>query len=386
MKLFSIKPVYSHSRSKPAAYHCLLLIFVLTLLCACAKAKEEKPTVKNRPAPVTVAKVLEKTVPVEIRAIGNVESYTTVAVKPRVGGMIVRQFIRDGQEVSKGDLLFNIDSRPLEITLKEAQARLEKDIALLRKAEADLSRYKNLLEKDAVTQEQYDQTQANLNALRASVRLDEAGVENVRLELEYAAVRSPVSGKAGAVLVNEGNIVKANDDRTLVIINQIQPVYVSFSVPEQQLPAVLHAMSDTKPRVSVFVSEQDTEPETGELAAVDNTVDKSTGTVRLKGLFANPHKMLWPGQFVRVILKLADIQGAIVVPSQAVQNGIEGQYVFVVKSDSTAEMRSVTAGKVLETETLVEKGLIAGETVVIAGHILLVPGAKVEVKEVGSEK
>jgi len=384
MTLFSIKPVYYRSLSLTVCL--LLLIFVPTLLCGCAKAKEEKPAVKNRPAPVTAAKAVEKTVPVEIRAIGNVESYTTVAVKPRVGGMIVRQFIRDGQEVGKGDLLFNIDSRPLEITLKEAQARLEKDIALLRKAESDLSRYKNLLEKDAVTQEQYDQTQANLNALRASVRLDEAGVENVRLELEYAAVRSPVSGKAGAVLVHEGNIVKANDDRTLVIINQIQPVYVSFSVPEQQLPAVLHAMSETKPRVSVFVSEQDTEPETGELAAVDNTVDKSTGTVRLKGLFANPHKMLWPGQFVRVILKLADIHGAIVVPSQAVQNGIEGQYVFVVKSDATAEMRSVTAGKVLETETLVEKGLSAGETVVIAGHILLVPGAKVEVKEVGSEK
>jgi len=363
MKLFSIKPVYYRSLS--LAVCLLFLIFVPTLLCGCAKAKEEKPAVKNRPAPVTAAKAVEKTVPVEIRAIGNVESYTTVAVKPRVGGMIVRQFIRDGQEVNKGDLLFNIDSRPLEITLKEAQARLE---------------------KDAVTQEQYDQTQANLNALRASVRLDEAGVENVRLELEYAAVRSPVSGKAGAVLVHEGNIVKANDDRTLVIINQIQPVYVSFSVPEQQLPAVLHAMSETKPRVSVFVSEQDTEPETGELAAVDNTVDKSTGTVRLKGLFANPHKMLWPGQFVRVILKLADIHGAIVVPSQAVQNGIEGQYVFVVKSDATAEMRSVTAGKVLETETVVEKGLSAGETVVIAGHILLVPGAKVEVKEVGSEK
>ncbi len=391
MKFLPIKSVYSHKLSltshlSPLTPHLFLFLFVLTLFCACEKAKEEKPAVKNRPAPVTVAKVLEKTVPVEIRAIGNVEAYTTVAVKPRVGGMIVRQSVRDGEEVSKGDLLFNIDSRPLEITLKEAQARLEKDIALLRKAEADLSRYKKLIEKDAVTQEQYDQSQANLNALRATVKLDEAGVENTRLEIEYAAVRSPVSGKAGAVLVHEGNIVKANDDRSLVIINQIQPVYVSFSVPEQQLPAVLHAMAETKLRVSVFVSEQDKEPETGELAAVDNSVDKSTGTVKLKGLFANPHKMLWPGQFVRVILKIADIKGALLVPSQAVQTGIDGQYVFVVKADATAEMRPVSTGTVLETETVVEKGLSAGETVVTAGHILLVPGAKVEMKEVRSEK
>lgn len=363
-----------------------VLIFFLTLFCACEKTKDEKPAVKSRPAAVSVAKAVEKTVPVEIRAIGNVESYTAVAVKPRVGGMIVRQFVRDGQEVSKGDLLFNIDSRPLEIALKEAQARLERDIALLRKAEADLNRYKKLIEKDAVTQEQYDQTQANLNALRATVRLDEAGVENVRLEIEYAAVRSPVSGKAGAVLVNEGNIVKANDDRSLVIIAQIQPVYVSFSVPEQQLPAVLHAMSETKLRVSVFVSDQNTDPEIGELAAVDNTVDKSTGTVRLKGLFANPHKMLWPGQFVRVILKLADIQSALIIPSQAVQTGIEGQYVFVVKADAAVEMRPIVIGKILDSETLVEKGLSAGESVVTAGHILLVPGVKVEVREVRKEK
>lgn len=366
--------------------HLLLILSFLIFFCACTKAKEEKPAVKKRPAPVYVAKVEEKTVPVEIRAVGNAEPYTTVAVKPRVGGMIVRQFIRDGEDVSKGDLLFNIDSRPLEITLKEAQARLEKDIALLGKAEADLNRYKRLIENDAVSQEQYDQTRANLNALRASVKLDEAGVENARLELEYAAVRSPISGKAGSVLVHEGNIVKANDDRSLVIIAQIQPIYVSFSVPEQQLSAVLHAMSETKLRVSAFVSDQDTEPEIGELAAVDNTVDKSTGTLKLKGLFSNSEKRLWPGQFLRVILKLADIQAARVVPSQAVQTGIEGQYVFVVKADATAELRPVTAGKILESETLVEKGLDVGETVVVAGHILLIPGAEVEVKEVRSGK
>ncbi|OQX21636.1 MAG: hypothetical protein BWK80_32660 [Desulfobacteraceae bacterium IS3] len=364
------------------------LILYLTLLCACvAKEKDEKkPAQKNRAAPVRVAQVLEKTVPVEIRAIGNVEAYTTVAVKPRVGGMIVRQFIRDGQDVEKGDPLFSIDPRPFEIALKESQARLEKDAALLRKAEADVARYKKLIEKDAVTQEQYDQTQANLSALRATVRLDEAGVENARLELDYAAIKSPVSGKAGAILVHEGNIIKANDDRSLVIINQIQPIYVSFSVPEQHLPAILDYMAEAKPRVFVFISEDETSPESGELAAVDNTVDKSTGTVRLKGLCANSDGMLWPGQFVRVILRLADIEGALVAPSQAVQTGIEGQYVYVVKPDSTVEMRPVSIGKVTEKETVIEKGVSAGETLVTDGHILLVPGAKVEVKEVRSEK
>lgn len=363
------------------------LISILAILCACsAKEKEEKPAVKNRTAPVRVAQVLEKTVPVEIRAIGNVEAYTTVAVKPRVGGMIVRQFIRDGQDVEKGDPLFSIDPRPFEIALKESQARLEKDAALLRKAEGDLARYKKLIEKDAVTQEQYDQSQANLSALRATVRLDEAGVENARLELDYAAIKSPVSGKAGAILVHEGNIIKANDDRSLVIINQIQPIYVSFSVPEQQLPAILHYMAESKPQVSAFVLEDETSQESGELAAVDNSVDKSTGTVRLKGLFANAHKMLWPGQFVRVILKLTDIQGALVAPSQAVQTGIEGQYVYVVKSDSTVEMRTVSIGRIMDKETVIEKGVSAGETLVTDGHILLTPGAKVEIKEMRNEK
>jgi multidrug efflux system membrane fusion protein len=371
----------------PKKFSSHFLILFLALLCACAaKEKDEKPAAKKRTVPVRVAQVLEKTVPVEIRAIGNVEAYTTVAVKPRVGGMIVRQFIRDGQDVEKGDPLFSIDPRPFEIALKEAQARLEKDAALIRKAEADVARYKKLIEKDAVTQEQYDQMHANLSALRATVRLDEAGVENARLELDYVAIKSPVSGKAGAVLVHEGNIIKENDDRSLVIINQIQPVYVSFSVPEQHLSAILDYMAESKPHVSAFVSEDETSRENGELAAVDNTVDKATGTVRLKGLFANADNLLWPGQFVRVILKLTDIQGARVAPSQAVQTGIEGQYVYVVKSDSTVEMRTVSVGRIIDKETVIEKGVSAGETLVTDGHILLTPGAKVEVKEARSEK
>ncbi len=186
--------------------------------------------------------------------------------------------------------------------------------------------------------------------------------------------------------MHEGNIIKENDDRSLVIINQIQPVYVSFSVPEQHLSAILDYMAESKPHVSAFVSEDETSRENGELAAVDNTVDKATGTVRLKGLFANADNLLWPGQFVRVILKLTDIQGARVAPSHAVQTGIEGQYVYVVKSDSTVEMRTVSVGRIIDKETVIEKGVSAGETLVTDGHILLTPGAKVEVKEARSEK
>ncbi len=357
----------------------VILMILPALTCACSNANGEKPKVKNRPVPVTVAKVLEKSVPLEVRAIGNTEACASVVIKSQVGGMITRQAVQDGQDVIKGDLLFTIDPRPFENALKEAQAKLDKDIILLKQADVDLGRYSQLMKSNAISEERYEQAIVNVKTIKAAIRLDETVVEKARLELEYASVNAPISGRVGSVLVHEGNIIKANDDRSLTVINQIQPMCVSFALPEQYLSSVFQYMAEKKLEISAFINGNETNPESGELSSVDNTVDKMTGTIRLKGTFDNTDRRLWPGQFVRVVLKLADIEGTRVVPSNAVQTGINGQYVYVLTPDNKADMRPVKIGRILDGETVIEDGLKAGETVITDGHILLTPGASVEV-------
>jgi len=356
-----------------------ILMMLSALICACSNANGEKQNVKNRPAPVTVAKVLEKSVPLEVRAIGNTEACASVVIKSQVGGMITRQAIQDGQDVNKGDLLFTIDPRPFENALKEAQAKLDRDIVLLKQADVELVRYSRLMKSNAISEEKYEQAIVNVKTLKSTVRLDETVVEKARLELEYASVKAPISGRVGSVLVHEGNIIKANDDRSLTVINQIQPMCVSFALPEQYLSSVFQYMAEKKLNISAFINGNEAEPEIGELSSVDNTVDKMTGTIRLKGTFDNSDRRLWPGQFVRVVLKLADIEGTRVVPSNAVQTGINGEYVYVLTPDNKADMRPVKIGRILDGETVIEDGLKAGETVITDGHILLTPGASVDV-------
>lgn len=356
------------------------MVLVLWLTSGCSEGKSEAP--KAPPSvPVVVAQAVRRNVPVEITAIGNVEAYSTVSIKSRMGGELLKVHFQEGQEVSKGDLLFTIDPRPYEAALAEARARLAKDLALLKKAQQDAERYASLIQKQVVSQEQYDQVKANLAALEATVRADEAAVENAKLQLSYCYIYAPISGRTGSLMANAGNLIKASDDnKSMVVIRQIQPIYVAFSVPEQYLPSIKARWAKGKLPVRVSLRDgAEVQPE-GELTFMDNTVDPTTGTILLKATFPNQDKALWPGQFVDVALKLDEKPNVLLIPTHAVQTGQQGPYVFLVKPESTVEMRLVRLGRSFGQESVVEEGLQEGDLVVTDGQIRLVPGAKVEVK------
>jgi multidrug efflux system membrane fusion protein len=407
---------------------------ILFFLVACSA--EPKVGEKPRPSvPIRVATVLQKSVPLQLRAIGSVEAYTTISIKSLVAGEIYKVHFKDGQDVRKDDLLFTIDPRPFEAALKQAEANLGRDTAQVQQAEANLTRdlaqvqqaeanlakdiaqskyaeeevrrYAYLVEKNYVPKEQYDQMRTNAEALAATLQADKAAVENARavvqadgaalenakavvrasaatvenarIQLGYCSIRSPMDGRAGSVLVQQGNVVKANDV-PLVVINQINPIYVTFSVPEKDLPEIKRHMAAQKLKVEAVIPSDEKSPEQGILTFVDNTVDTTTGTIRLKGTFENREKRLWPGQFVTASLTLTVQPDAIVVPSQAVQTGRQGEYAFVVKPDLTVESRALVVSRTTDGETVISQGLRPGETVVTDGQLRLVPGAKVEVK------
>jgi multidrug efflux system membrane fusion protein len=317
--------------------------------------------------------------PIEVAAIGHVESVASVAVKAQVGGQITEVRLREGQDVHKGDLLLTIDPRPFESALAQAKANLERDRAMAKSAQDDVKRYADLVAKDYVTPQQFDQAKAAAAATEATAKADAAAVENARLQMEYCMVRSPIDGRTGSLLVHIGNVVKANDDRTLVQINQIQPIFVSFAVPETYFGEITRRFRAG--RLSVKARPQDGgEPTEGDLTFMDNAVNAATGTIQLKASFPNKNGRLWPGQFVDIVLNLATEPNAIVVPSQAVQTGQSGAFVFVVKTDLTVESRSITVSRVSGPLTVVAKGLAAGEQVVTDGQLRLAPGAKVEIK------
>jgi len=331
--------------------------------------------------PVTVGAAFRQDVPLDVQAIGHVEPYSTVSVKARVGGEVVKVGFQEGKDVRQGSLLFQIDPRPYAAALAQAQAQLERDRALAKNAEQDAKRYADLVQKDYVTKEQYDATASNATAGLATVRADEAAVENARLQLFYCTVTAPISGRTGAVLVYPGNQVKGNDDKPLVVLNQIQPVYVSFSVPESSLAQIRReANPGQRLKVMAAPSGNAAQVQTGGLTFMDNTVDPTTGTILLKATFDNRSESLWPGEYVDVLLTLATEANSIVVPSQAVQTGQTGQYVYVVKEDLTVESRPITVARVHGAFTLVSKGLEAGERVVTDGQLRLSPGARVEIK------
>jgi len=335
---------------------------------------------KKPSVPVVVAIVVEKTVPVQIRAIGNVEAYSTVSVKAIVGGELKKVYFHEGQYVNKSERLFTVDTRPYETALEAAQASLARDTALSKKAEEDVRRYTELFSEQLVSREQYEQILANADALKATLRADMSAVENARLQLSYCLISAPISGRTGDLLVDQGNLIKANDDKPMVVINQIQPLYVSFSVPEQFLSEIKKYMAAGKLKMEAFISKNNESSEQGVLTFVDNTVDVTTGTIKIKGTFANKENRLWPGQFVDVVLTLAIQSNAIVVPSGAVLTGQNGQYVFIVKDDLAVESRPVVVNRTLNGESVVEKGLSPGEKVVTDGQLKLAPGVKVEIK------
>ena len=370
---------HSHPRFQISSLGALLLLTCLGLLAGCSEVKSQQPKAKEA-LPVSVSTVQEKTVPVQLRTIGRVEAYATVAIKTRVGGEITRVHFQDGQEVNRGDLLFTLDPRPYEAALAEARAKLLRDSALAKNAENDARRYETLFEKNYVSRTQYELARANADALKATIEADRAAVENARLQLGYCFIHAPISGQTGSVLADLGNMIKANADDAMLVINQIQPIYVNFSVAERHLPQIKKYMTLGELSVDALIPGEEEQPVAGVLTFVDNTVDKASGTIVLKATFANQEKRLWPGLFVNVVVTLSTQPHAIVVPAHAVQTGQQGQYVFVVKADLTVESRPVTVGSQLDQEALVDSGLQAGEMVVTEGQLRLTTGARVEIK------
>jgi len=353
------------------------LLFLAIFSSGCSNEKSNKPV--SPPIPITVGTVSQKTVPVELRVVGNVQASSTVTIKSKVGGELTRVHFTEGHDVRKGDLLFTIDPRPYEAALKQAEANLQKDLAQTKHAQEDARRYEFLIQKGVVARQQYDKFRTEAEALEAAVLADRAAVENAKIQLGYCSIHSPIDGRTGSLMVKQGNIIKA-DDVNLIVIHQIVPIDVAFSVPEQNLQEIKKYMALGKLQVDALVPSNNERPEQGTVTFVDNAVDTSTGTIRLKGTFANRERKLWPGQFVNVVLTLTREPNAIVVPSQAIQTGQQGQYVYVVKQDLTVESRPVVVGRFVSNETVVQKGLLAGEKVVTDGQLRLYPGARVEIK------
>jgi multidrug efflux system membrane fusion protein len=356
----------------------LLLAVGIFFVTSCAKKQEP---VKRPPVPVTVSMAIQKTVPVQLTAIGNVDAYSTIQVKSQIGGLLMKVHFREGQDVSKGQLLFTIDPRPYEAQIKQAESNLAKDIAQMEYAREQSGRYAELVKKGYVAKDQYEQFLTNAATAEAVVNADRAVLENAKLQLKYCYIYSPISGRTGNLLSNEGNLIKADADTAMVTIQQVEPIYVTFSVPEQDLAEIKKNMAAGQLRIEALTSTKGGKPAGGVLTFIDNAVDITTGTIKMKGTFLNRDRSLWPGQFVNVALTLGTKPDAVLVPTSAVQTGQNGQYVFVVRADSTVEMRPIAAGMTIGGETVIDKGVAPGETVVTDGHLMLSPGARVEVRK-----
>lgn len=369
-----------HDRGLVQSVCSVLVICVAAVMSASCRKQEAKPA-GPPPVPVTAALAGKQDVPVQISAIGTVEPSSTVAVRAQVGGTLTRVHFAEGKDVRRGDLLFTIDPRPHEAALRQAEAALARSAAQLENARAEERRYEELVRKGYVAQTQYEQVRTNAQALEATVQADRAVVENAKLNLGYCFIRSPLDGRTGSLMVHEGNLIKANADSPMVTIHQVQPVHAGFSVPEKNLPEIKKYMTAGSLRVEAFAAKDDPEPAVGRLTFIENAVDPATGTIKLKASFENRGRKLWPGQFVNVVITLSMLRDATVVPTAAVQTGQQGQFVFVVKQDQTAEVRPVTIGPLYQDLAVVEKGLQPGERVVTDGQMRLMPGATVEIKQ-----
>jgi len=362
--------------------------------------------------PVLVAVVERKNVPVEIQVIGNVEAYATIAVKAQVGGQLTNVYFHEGDSVGKGDQLFTIDPRPFdaavnqavanhardEAALGQAKANLARDSAQARYAEAQAARYAELFQSGIISKDQNEQLRSTADAQRQAVAADEAAIksaeaamgssqaaiETARIQLDYTSIRSPIDGRTGALSVKQGNVVTANTV-DLTTINQVRPIYATFAVPEAQLPAIKRYMAQGTLPVRAQPQDNPDSMETGVLTFVDNSVDMTTGSIKLKGTFPNADNRLWPGQFVRVTLRLTTQANAVVAPSQAVQNGQNGSFVYVVKADRTVESRPVITGARVDQDMVIDQGLQPGETVVTEGQLRLAQGSRVVVRNAGTD-
>jgi multidrug efflux system membrane fusion protein len=329
--------------------------------------------------PVDTAPVVQRSAPLTVDAIGTVIAASTVQVHAQITGELTSVKFIEGDEVKEGQVIATLDQRPLEAALNQAQATLDRDLAQAANARAQAARYQDLLKRGIATHEQVDQMVANAGAADATVGADRANVDSAKVQLDYATIRAPLTGKTGLLQVHPGNLVRAGDTGAIVTINKITPVYVSFSIPEAALPELKRYMAKGKLSV-VARAPNDDASSTGTINFVDNAVDVTTGMIKVKGTFPNTDRRLWPGQYVNASVTLSTEPNAIVVPSVAVQTGQQGPYVFVVKADQTVDLRPVTVERVVENDTVIKSGLKAGETVVTDGHLRLVPGSRVSIK------
>ena len=341
------------------------------------RAQDAKPAGTTPAVPVSVATVAQQTVAFRIPAIGTVEAYSTVALKARVDGQIEEVNFKEGQKVKKGAVLFKIDARPFEATLRQAEANLMRDTAQKEQTRSQERRYQELLQKNFVSKEAYAQIRTNADTAAAVALASRAALDNARLQLGYCTIRSPLDGFVGRIMLQPGNLAKANDTNPLAVINQVQPIYVNFAVPEQFLSSIRKHMTKGRLPVEARPPNSNLAAATGTLRFVDNAVDATTGTIKLKAVFPNKDEVLWPGQFVNVSLKLYDQPDALVVPSQSVQAGPSGQYAYVVKPDMSVEVRKVALDRVDGDNAVIAQGLNKGETVVVKGQLRLAPGARV---------
>jgi multidrug efflux system membrane fusion protein len=401
-------------------FSCAVVSLVLPLVSACNKTSAAGTGGGGRrggggPVPVVVAQVEQKDVPVDLQSIGNVEAYETISVRSQVTGQLTDVLFHEGDYVKKGDHLFTIDPRPFQAALESAQANLVRDQALLSQAEANLTRdaanaeyqqlsserMAQLAQRGIISKDQAEQSRAQADANAGNVKADKAAIESARAQLaaqqaavdsakvslEYCIIRSPIDGRTGNLAVKSGNLVSANT-MEMMTIAQLEPVYVTFSVPAINLPKIKQFMAEGKLSVSATPQDSQLEPAAGALTFIDNTVDQTTDTIKLKGTFKNTDRRLWPGQFARVALRLTTIENATVVPQQAVQSGQDGPFVFVVKSSDggqSVEQRPITAGQHVADDVVVEKGLKPREVVVVEGQLRLENGTKVQLSDTNGQ-
>jgi len=360
----------------------LLLTLMLAAGLAGCRGEEAKGATSKPAVPVRAAAAARQAVPVELRGVGTVEAVATVEIKAQVGGVLSAVHFREGDEVRRGDLLFSIDPRSYETALRQAEAVLARDLAQLENARQTERRYAELLADRFISQQEYDQARTGSAAFEAAVAADRAAVENARLQLGYCTIRSPLDGRTGSLLAHAGDLIKANADAPMVVIHQLRPIDVAFSVPERELPRLRRQFASGGVTVQALLPGEETQPEEGRLAFFDNAVDTATGTIRLKASFANAAARLWPGQFLTVALELERLADAVTVPQAAVQTGQQGAFVFVLKEEGSVEQRPVDTGVTWQGRTVVA-GVEPGETVVTDGQLRLYPGAKAAVQGEG---
>lgn len=357
------------------------LVFSLLLGLASVGCTQRVAAHPDAPViPVMAAKVESKTMPVELREIGTGEAYSSVSVESQAAGIVSAVHYTQGQFVKKGDLLVSLDDRPFAASLEVAKANLAKDRASAQLASVEAERYENLFQSGVVPKEQFDQQVASAEAQKSAVQADEAAVKTAELNVSYCSIYAPIDGQTGSQLVFPGTVVKANDVPVLVVINRIAPIYVDFSVPQQYLDEIKSYMTHEKLPVEATPSDNSA-PEGGYLTFVNNAVDPTTGTILLKGTFANRDHRLWPGEFVNVVLRLSEEKNATVVPSQAVMNGQDGDYLFVIKTDLTVEPRTVKVSRTVKGESVISGDAVKpGEMVVTDGQLRLTAGTRVRIK------